>query len=343
MQKLKLWQRTTAEELYFTKLFLKMMRNPMMTIKECQERLKEDRCAIVTDCKALYDTLKRANIQGTQDKRVAVECLVINQTLKDAGAELRWVSSERQIADGLTKLSARQNFVEQLRGGCIQLVYDEEFKAAKKKTPTERRESMRQTTSTIAWATSAAVMSGSLQGCSGSADDGAELTLWLVTMFVAIGIAAVLKHLWDGVKTISNMLYPCENTATHEQVVQTPTAWDELYQANREIDRLNYVYGEEKELRIMADQQVRRLEQELEDRTENLSEVTMRVLHYQTRIAELEEQTRSPSNTSIPHLGRPNLFVTRSGECWHVNRACGHIRGQQITMFRPCTDCAGRG
>ena len=333
---------TTAEELYFTKLFLKMMRNPMMTIKECQERLKEDRCAIVTDCKALYDTLKRANIQGTQDKRVAVECLVINQTLKDAGAELRWVSSERQIADGLTKLSARQNFVEQLRGGYIQLVYDEEFKAAKKKTPTERRESMRQTTSTIAWATSAAVMSGSLQGCSGSADDGAEMTLWLVTMFVAIGIAAVLKHLRDGVKAISNMLYPCENTATHEQVVQTPAAWDELYQANQEIARLNYIHGEEKELRIMADQQVRRLERELEDRTENLSEVTLRIMHYQTRIAELEEQARSPSNLSIPPLGRPNLFVTRSGECWHVNRACGHIRGRQITMFRPCTDRAGR-
>ena len=280
----------TAEEFYFTKLFLKMIRNPAMSIKECQDWLKEDKCAIVTDCKALYDTLKRANIQGTQDKRVAVECLVINQILKDAGAELPWVSSERQIADGLTKLSARQNFIEQLKGGYIQLIYDEDFKAAKKKTPTERRESMRQTTSAIAYATSAAVMSAGLQGCGDHREgdsEGIEMMMWLMTILVAIGLSTAIKWIYDGITSVwqrtTRNREEYKNTATHDQVVQTPTAWDELYKANEAATRWHHEHGEETELRLLADQQVRHLEQELEETTERFNEMTQRMLHFRTR------------------------------------------------------------
>ena len=72
-------------------------------------------------------------------KRVAIECLVIASMIKETGSILRWVSSERQLADGLTKVTARQDFVEQLKGGYIQLVFDPEVKAAKKKSAEERR------------------------------------------------------------------------------------------------------------------------------------------------------------------------------------------------------------
>ncbi len=337
---------TTAEELYFTKLFLKMIRNPVMTVKECQERLKEEKCAIVTDCKALYDTLKRANIQGTQDKRVAVECLVINQTLKDAGAELRWVSSERQIADGLTKLSARQNFIEQLKGGYIPLIYDEDFKAAKKKTPTERRESMRQTTSAIAYATSAAVMSANLQGCGeqDNGEGGADVMMWIMTILVAIGISVTRRAIHDALRMVwrwtTGNREECGNTATHDRDVQTPTAWDELYKAQAEIARLSYEHGEEHELRTMADQQVRRLEQELEETTERFGEMTQRMLHYRTQVEYLERQQGEEGGTTLAPV---EIYVTKSGECWHVSRACRHIRGRQFRALRPCIDCHGRG
>lgn len=89
----------------------------------------------------------------TQDKRAVIECLVIGSMIKETGSILRWVSSQRQLADGLTKVTARQDFAEQLKGGHIQLIFDPEFKAAKRKTAEERRKSMLATTSNIALAT----------------------------------------------------------------------------------------------------------------------------------------------------------------------------------------------
>jgi len=53
---------------------------------------------------------------------------------------LRWVSSQHQLADGLTKVTARQDFAEHLKGGHIQLIFDPEFKAAKKKKTAEEEE-----------------------------------------------------------------------------------------------------------------------------------------------------------------------------------------------------------
>lgn len=35
------------------------------------------------------------------------------------------------------------------------------------------------------------------------------------------------------------------------------------------------------------------------------------------------------------------LYAARSGECWHVNRSCSHIRGRQVRILRPCIGCAG--
>ena len=55
----------------------------------------------------------------------------------------RWVSSERQYADGLTKISARQLLADRLRVGKIKLVFDDNFQAAKRKDPITRRESER--------------------------------------------------------------------------------------------------------------------------------------------------------------------------------------------------------
>ena len=55
----------------------------------------------------------------------------------------RWQSSERQYADGMTKLAARQLLADRLRGGELMLVYDPSFTAAKKKEAAERNKSAR--------------------------------------------------------------------------------------------------------------------------------------------------------------------------------------------------------
>ena len=109
-------------------------------------------CAIVTDCRALYDLILKENVQSTVDKRVAIETMVIRDLIGQLCAQLRWVSSERQLADGLTKIASRQQFSEALREGWMQLVHDETFTAAKKKTAKQREESRISTTSRVAMA-----------------------------------------------------------------------------------------------------------------------------------------------------------------------------------------------
>ena len=53
----------------------------------------------MTNCKGLYDCVKRKTIQQATDKRVAIEALVIKDLLKDMSCQFRRVSSERQLAD----------------------------------------------------------------------------------------------------------------------------------------------------------------------------------------------------------------------------------------------------
>ncbi len=84
----------------------------------------------------MYETVKKdMAIQGATCKRTAVERLVFNQTLRHTGSVLRWVSSERQMADGLTKVCARQLFAERIVGQVYRLVYDPCDTAAKRKIP----------------------------------------------------------------------------------------------------------------------------------------------------------------------------------------------------------------
>ena len=93
---------------------------------------------LVIDAKALFDAIKKPGFTSQQDKRAAIEILCIQQKIKDLDCELRWVSSERMLADGMTKISARQSMVDRMKSGYIKLTFDENFKAAKKKTVEQR-------------------------------------------------------------------------------------------------------------------------------------------------------------------------------------------------------------
>ena len=128
---------TALEELLLTKTFLEVLKNPSLTLQQVKDKL-EGECAMVTDCKALYDAVHRETIQQATDKRVAIEGLVIKDLLNDLHCQWRWVSSERQLSDGLTKVGARQAFVERFKGSYVQLISDTAFTASKKKSKEER-------------------------------------------------------------------------------------------------------------------------------------------------------------------------------------------------------------
>ena len=85
----------------------------------------EMQSALVVDAKALYDSLKAEVPQLQGDKRTKIEVMVTKQKMLEMGTALRWVSSEVQLADGVTKSSARQLLADRLRTHQISLQADQ--------------------------------------------------------------------------------------------------------------------------------------------------------------------------------------------------------------------------
>ena len=101
----------------------------------------------MTDAKALYDSYHREGISSSViDKRVSLEIRVMKERMECLGGSLRWMSSERQIADGLTKESARSLLASRLRHGRLKLTWDPSYTAAKKKTKAQRIEAIKEST-----------------------------------------------------------------------------------------------------------------------------------------------------------------------------------------------------
>ena len=60
--------------------------------------------------------------------------MVTKQKMLAMKSRLKWVSSEAQMADGVTKYAARQLFADRLRSHHLSLQADVSFQASKKKT-----------------------------------------------------------------------------------------------------------------------------------------------------------------------------------------------------------------
>ena len=99
--------------------------------------------ALVVDAKALFDSLKAEVPQLQGDKRTKIEVMVTKQKMIEMSTALRWVSSEVQLADGVTKTAARQLMADRLRTHEISLQADSSFQASKKKSMAERQASAR--------------------------------------------------------------------------------------------------------------------------------------------------------------------------------------------------------
>ena len=124
---------TAVDVLEFCHSFINLMYEPHLVLKTAAFQTKRP-SSLVVDAKSLYDSLKKeAPVQGSSDRRTAIEQIGLKQSLRSVGANVRWVSSERQMADGLTKISARQLFADRLSKQCYRLVFDATYTAAKKK------------------------------------------------------------------------------------------------------------------------------------------------------------------------------------------------------------------
>ena len=68
-----------------------------------EEALQEARkAALVTDCRSAFDLLTRSALPQCEEHRTTIECLLIRERLK-SNCAIRWVTSNAQLADCLTK------------------------------------------------------------------------------------------------------------------------------------------------------------------------------------------------------------------------------------------------
>ena len=134
---------TAVDSTEFVVRFRHMIFNPQESLKDTlQVKNPTLSPTFITDAKALYDSYHRDAINhGATDKRTNLELRVIREQVEGINGVLKWISSERQFGDGLTKISARQLLCDRLRHGAIKFTFDPGYTAAKKKTAKQREKS----------------------------------------------------------------------------------------------------------------------------------------------------------------------------------------------------------
>ena len=151
---------SAVDALEQVKVFWALIMQPDLDPREDSTMAVAGPSALLTDAKALYDAAQKEHVGNFEDRRTGIEVMVIKERMQASGSAWRWCSSERQYADGLTKIAARQLLADRIQAATFHLYYDETYTAAKKKTLEQRRESVRQTvTPTATTATAALVMS----------------------------------------------------------------------------------------------------------------------------------------------------------------------------------------
>ena len=136
-----------ADAMLYCSTFWQLLWTPMMPLDDFSIICKPDHpTALVTDAKGLFDLLVKQELQPSSgaDKRTAIEALVAQDKLLCTGAKVKWVSSELQFADGMTKTAAAQLLTQRLRTHCTRIKPDSNFTAAKKKDPEMRKRSAEQ-------------------------------------------------------------------------------------------------------------------------------------------------------------------------------------------------------
>ena len=122
-----------ADETDWIKIYAATMVCPTVPIAEESTLRKFGQTPALTDAKSLFDSARSvsAGLRLTE-KRTAIEVCIVKERLNAMLGYLKWVDSTQQVADGLTKPSAKDQFAHILKRGVHALRYDPNFTAAKK-------------------------------------------------------------------------------------------------------------------------------------------------------------------------------------------------------------------
>lgn len=368
---------SSLEELMMAKAFLAKLQRPLDELKYLKDDLKQD-CAVITDCKALYDCIQRETIQQATDKRVAIEALVIKDLLKDLACQWKWISSERQLADGLTKIGARQSFVERYKGGYVQLVSDETYTAAKKKTKEQRARTLQETRgskSTVAQALIAYAMAEAPVAKGHEMNDEKKED-YVFMVFVTIGAITVATVLWFGWKMMMKGYEWCQEMwyykekaekrkqieAENEEMKKLNVTYEKrIEKLEEQLEKLCYTNSERAIYKERCDANIQELmhvlesqvtiekdnaeyfQRKYEDETGKTEQMEARFLVMQQRIDVLQtEKYNLESRMRELSRGRHEVLITTWGRVWHADRDCHHLRQSQgVSSYAPCTSCVG--
>ena len=99
------------------------------------ETLSQVSSVLVTDSKNLYDSANRIETSGLQleERRLALEVLSIRERIKATGMQLKWVDSDQQLADNLSKPFSYNSLLLAMERGNLCIQFDSKFVSAKKK------------------------------------------------------------------------------------------------------------------------------------------------------------------------------------------------------------------
>ena len=124
---------TAVDQLEWSKTMFALMLwpNQQPNNEEIMKWLGES--PMITDARALFDASTSLS-PGAKlaERRTAIEIQISVERMQAAGGVLRWCNSHQQLADGMTKASARTKLAYELQRGVHCLRYDPEYTASKK-------------------------------------------------------------------------------------------------------------------------------------------------------------------------------------------------------------------
>ena len=297
--------------------------------------------ALVVDAKALYDSLKAETPSLQGDKRTKIEAMVTKQKMVGMRSRLKWVSSEAQIADGVTKFTARQLFADRLRSHCLSLQSDMTFQAAKKKTQAERQANSRRhaisrtgNTKQLAFA----VLTSQMIGVKAMAAEEAlafmlspEMTLTLYVILFGMFIWQCLKVSTSMSFSVTRLTWLRTTTSSSSQVgTQTDHMIEETIRLIKaeNIRLRNFTNDQEAEIFELQAQctaheedlnemveKVEFLKGQLTEAEQDLHKTSFQWANLQQRFVNLKNELESDF---IPRV----IWTTKRGKSFHTTMEC---------------------
>ena len=123
------------EELMYVRLQWLEMNGVDIPTHDAASVVKQSPGVLVTDAKSLFDVIKKGPQNtsglGLKEKYSVLDMLSVFQRLSKCQTITRWVHSESQLADAMTKPTSNSSLHQMLISGTWTLVYDETFTSSK--------------------------------------------------------------------------------------------------------------------------------------------------------------------------------------------------------------------